>query len=248
MVFKKAMGLTIAVKIFFLDLLDFFFPNFCVICSKKIKRNIFSICEGCVNQIEKSNPNDIIEFYHNNLREERLINNFYSAYEFIRDGIFQQIVHKFKYNGKSQLGILLGRKLGEELLKQPWIEEIDLIVPVPIHRNKKMQRGYNQSSLIAEGIYQIINKPIDERIIKRIRNTETQTHLNLQERIENVKGAFKIMNKNKLKGKSILIVDDVCTTGSTVNEVARTLLNAGAREINLATLAFVKERDFSVQV
>lgn len=248
MVFEKKMGLNVTFKNYFLDLLDFVFPNFCVICNQKINRSIFSVCSICISSIEKSNAEDLEEFYNHNLASYNLIKNFYSTYEFVKDGIFQQIVHQLKYNGKSNLGILLGRKLGEELLEQNWFQRIDFIVPVPIHRIKKLKRGYNQSSFIVKGISKVTKKPFNERVIKRIKNTETQTHLHLQERIENVKNAFKVVDKSKVANKNILIVDDVCTTGSTVNEVARTLLDSGAREISLATLAFVKERDFSVQV
>lgn len=240
------MGITLISKYFLFDLLDFVFPNFCLLCNQKISRNLFSICDSCLSKIESSNPKDIDEFYNHNFANNKLITNFYARYEFIKDGQFQNVVHQLKYNGKSRIGILLGKELGKELLKKEWFKEIDIIVPVPIHRIKKFKRGYNQSSLIVKGISQVTKKPIDERIIKRIKNTETQTHLHLQERIENVKNAFKVINKTKIFNKTILIVDDVCTTGSTVNEVAKTLLSSGAKEINLATLAFVKERDFNI--
>lgn len=246
MVFEKEMGITLISKYFLFDLLDFVFPNFCLLCNQKISRNLFSICDSCLSKIESSNPKDIDEFYKHNFANNKLITNFYARYEFIKDGQFQNVVHQLKYNGKSRIGILLGKELGKELLKKEWFKKIDIIVPVPIHRIKKFRRGYNQSSLIVKGISQVTKKPIDERIIKRIKNTETQTHLHLQERIENVKNAFKVINKTKIFNKTILIVDDVCTTGSTVNEVAKTLLSSGAKEINLATLAFVKERDFNI--
>lgn len=248
MVFKKKMGIIVITKSFLLDLIDFFFPNFCLICNKKITRNLFSICDDCLKQIEISDQKDLDDFFHINLVRQKLISNFYSKYEFVKDGQFQKVVHQLKYNGKPRIGILLGRELGKDLLNLSWFNEIDFIVPVPIHRIKKLKRGYNQSLFIVKGISQITKKPFDEHAIKRIRNTETQTHLHLQERIENVRGAFNIKNRSKISGKKILIVDDVCTTGSTVNEVARTLLDAGAKEISLATLAFVKEKDFNLQV
>lgn len=248
MVFKKKMGLIITFKNLFFDLLDFIFPNYCLVCSNKIKRSFFSICDECLKSIESANPNDVSLFFHHNFKDQKLIKNFYSKYEFVKDGIFQQIVHHLKYNRKSYFGILFGRKLGEDLNKLKWFDEIDLIIPVPIHRIKKMQRGYNQSSMIAKGINQLTKKPINESVLKRIRNTETQTHLHLQERIENVKNAFRVTDRTKIFGKKILIVDDVCTTGSTVNEIARTLLKSGAKEVNLVTLAFVKEKDFEIKV
>lgn len=248
MVFEKKMGLAVTIKKFSLDLLDFFFPSFCVLCNEKIFRSFYSICENCINEIEISNIKDLNEFFHQNLSSLNLITNYYAKYEFIKDGKFQTAVHNLKYNHKSRIGIQLGIELGKELLKMNWFNEIDLIIPVPIHRIKKLSRGYNQSDLIAKGISTVSQKIVDNKTLKRIRNTPTQTHLHLQERIENVKEAFKVVRKGKIKDKVILIVDDVCTTGSTVNEVARTLLNSGAKKVNLATLAFVKEKDFSIKI
>jgi len=247
MVFKKKMGFTVTFKNFFLDFLDFLFPNFCQICNEKILRSLFPICESCLSNLESSNQQDINDFFLRNLKPYKYISNFYSRYEFVKEGQFQKVVHQLKYNGKSRIGILLGRELGKNLLMQNWFNEVELIIPVPIHRIKKLQRGYNQSSFICRGISQVTGKSINEKVIKRIRNTQTQTHLHLQERIENVKDAFKVKNSKLIQNKTILIVDDVCTTGSTVNEIAKTLINAGARRLYLATLAFVKEKDFSIQ-
>lgn len=248
MVFEKEMGINVNFKNFILDFFDFFFPNFCLLCNKKITRSTFSLCSDCLGKLELSNKKDISEFYNHNFVQSKLITNFYSKFEFVKDGFFQKIIHQLKYNGKSHIGILLGRELGKDLSKQSWFEEIDIMIPVPIHRIKKFIRGYNQSLLIVKGINQITKKSYDDNIIKRIKNTETQTHLHLHERIENVKDAFKVINKGKVLNKKILIVDDVCTTGSTVSEIARTLLDAGAKELNLATLAFVKEKDFDIKV
>jgi len=248
MVSAKTMGFILTFKNFFLDTLDFFFPNFCVLCNQKIQRTLYSICNYCVNEIELSNEADLIEFYNNNLSNSGLITNYYAKYEFIRDGKFQTAVHNLKYNRKSLIGIQLGIELGKELINQSWFNEVDLIIPVPIHRVKKLSRGFNQTDFIAKGIAQVTRKEVDFQSLKRIRNTPSQTHLHLDERIENVKEAFKVINKEKIKNKVILILDDVCTTGSTVNEIARTLLNSGAKKINLSTLAFVKEKDFNLKI
>lgn len=189
---------------------------------------------------------DLKNFYEHNLKPYNYISNFYSRFAFIKEEKFQKAVHNLKYNGKSKVGVFLGMKLGEGLSKLEWIKEIDFMVPVPIHRIKKLHRGYNQSSFIAKGINLITQIPIEEKVIKRVRNTNTQTNLYLHERIENVKGAFKVTNRKKVYQKNILLVDDVCTTGSTVNEIARTLLSEGTERVDLATLSFVKEKDFSI--
>lgn len=246
MVFQKKVRFNVVFKNFFVDLLDFFLPNFCLICDSKIKRNFYSICDPCLSEMKVSSEFDLKNFYEHSLKPYNLISNFYSYFEFIKEEKIQKAVHYLKYNGKSKVGILLGMKLGEGLSKLEWIKDIDFIVPIPIHRIKKLHRGYNQSSFIAKGINLITQIPIEEKVIKRVRNTNTQTNLHLHERIENVKGAFKVINRKKVYQKNILLVDDVCTTGSTVNEIARTLLLEGTKRVDLATLSFVKEKDFSI--
>lgn len=248
MVFTKTMGLVVIIKNLLLDTLDLFFPNFCILCDQKIYRTFNSICEKCLDKIEMSTQFEREEFFKNNLQQSGLIENYYAKYEFVKNGLLQKAVHNLKYNRKSRIGLQLGIELGKDLLEQPWFTEIDFIVPLPIHRIKKLSRGYNQSDFIAKGISIITSKPVQKRLIKRIKNTRTQTRLNLDQRIDNVKNAFKVIDRKMLNNKCILIVDDVCTTGSTVNEVARTLLNAGAKKIFLSTLAFVKEIDFNLKV
>lgn len=157
MVFEKKMGLIVASKNFFFDLLDFVFPNFCILCNKKVLRNLFSICDDCLNSLEMSNQKDIDEFYYHNLASYKLIINFYSKYEFVKEGNFQKIIHQLKYNGKSKIGLLLGQELGKELLKHKWFEEIDLVIPVPIHRFKKITKRLQSIIFNCKG-YQFNNK------------------------------------------------------------------------------------------
>jgi ComF family protein len=107
---------------------------------------------------------------------------------------------------------------------------------VPIHKTKKKERGYNQSDYIAQGVNNILKKKIKYDLIKRIRYTQSQTTLTLEERLANVKGVFEINKKYNLEGKNILLVDDVLTTGSTLNNCAYTLISNNARKVDVATL------------
>jgi len=246
MVFKKKMGVIITLKNIFHSVLDFFFPQICVTCQSKLYNSNFSICNECVSKIEKANPSDIENIFHQKISQFGTIEGFFSHFEFTKGGKCQRVIHELKYNKKSNLGIYLGILLGKELSKKNWFPNIELIIPVPIHYIKKLSRGYNQSDKICEGIQKVTNKNYYPKVVKRKKFTQTQTLLTISERIKNVSGAFKVRDVKKIRNKTILIVDDVFTTGSTVNELAKTLLNSGAKVIFLATLAFVKDRDFTV--
>jgi ComF family protein len=148
---------------------------------------------------------------------------------FENDKELQHIIHSLKYDKKFKVGIYLGELLADSLKQLDW--RIDLIIPVPIHHLKKAERGYNQSDFIAKGLSKALNVPGSTKTVKRIRYTETQTDLNLNERAKNVEKAFKLNKPNAVKGKNILLVDDVITTGATILECAKILVNAGAKTV-----------------
>lgn len=245
MVFKKEMGIALTLQKIFHSVLDFIFPQLCVLCQTKLNKSHYAICGECTLNLNKSNLSDMRNFYTHNFGQLGLIKDFYSSFEFIKDGGFQKIIHELKYCKKSNLGIYLGMILAKELNEIDWFHEIDLIIPVPIHHNKKFERGYNQSEKICKGIQKVTNKKFYVHIVKRKKYTQTQTHLTLQERIKNVSDAFVVTKSERVKDKSLLIIDDVCTTGATANELARTLLEAGAKQVYLATLSYVKNIDIN---
>jgi ComF family protein len=159
---------------------------------------------------------------------------------FEREGPFQHIAHALKYQDYKSFGIELGKQIGRLVLD--WNVETDIIIPVPLHRIKHRERGYNQSEFIAQGIASITGKPIIMDAVRRTRHTQTQTKLNLQERHTNMKDAFETLPgaSKKLYGKSCLLVDDVITTGATTNSCAREILAAGAKSIIAASAALAK--------
>ncbi len=138
------------------------------------------------------------------------------------------------------MGTELGKKIGG--LIKDWNVKIDIIIPIPLHRIKYRERGYNQSDYIAQGIGSIIGKPILLDAVKRIRYTQTQTKLNLEERLINMEDAFEIFPDapGKLYGKTCLLVDDIITTGATMNSCAIKILKAGADSIIAASAALAK--------
>ena len=221
--------------------LDFIYPPVCIVCNKSLPDSDQKICIDCWNaipQITKSLPR--YQEARTKLLAERYISDLVSCFVFEREGPFQQIAHALKYKDYKSLGIELGKRIGESI--QNWNIETDIIIPVPLHRIKHRERGYNQSELIARGIASIIRKPIMTDAVCRVRHTQTQTKLNAEERRTNMEKAFDIIPcaSEKLKGKACLLVDDVITTGATTNSCAKEILTSGAAAIIAASAALAQ--------
>lgn len=146
-------------------------------------------------------------------------------------------MHALKYEKKFRAGIFLGEKIAEKFNEKIKKFSPDMIIPVPLHKLKKAERGYNQAFYIAEGIARLTGAKVKTGVLKRVKFTETQTQLNSEERRENVKSAFEVKKKNVLKNKNVILVDDVTTTGATTTEAARELKKYGAGKIMLLTVA-----------
>lgn len=152
---------------------------------------------------------------------------------FIYDGAVLDAVHAFKYNGRVQLAAGLGR-LAVGAVSPDTAPEV--VLPVPLHLKRLRERGFNQSLLIAREVAAALNVAVDYRSLRRTRHTEKQTGFSAAERRKNVIGAFKVARPERVRGKSVLLVDDVFTTGTTVRECAKVLKAAGA-EVSVLTLA-----------
>jgi len=157
---------------------------------------------------------------------------------FIKGGRVQNLMHEFKYRSKKEIGFYLGELFARELSKDNWLDEIDVIIPVPLHYKKQEIRGYNQSEEIAKGLNIQSSIPVETAVIKRIVASETQTKKSRFRRWENVSEIFQIDNPEKIEGKHILIVDDVITTGATLEACAQKLLTIEGVKISLASLAY----------
>jgi len=157
---------------------------------------------------------------------------------FSKGGRVQNLMHEFKYRSKKEIGFYLGELFARELSKDNWLDEIDVIIPVPLHYKKQEIRGYNQSEEIAKGLNIQSSIPVETAVIKRIVASETQTKKSRFRRWENVSEIFQIDNPEKIEGKHILIVDDVITTGATLEACAQKLLTIEGVKISLASLAY----------
>jgi len=153
----------------------------------------------------------------------------------IYEGVLLEAVQRLKYNGKTSLA----RPLAKLMTKEFSMNNYNLIVPVPLHKTRLKERGFNQSLLLARELSKLYNLPIDYLNLRKIRATDPQVNLKGKERIENMKGAFAVKNGAGFKNKKILLIDDVYTTGATVTECSKVLKKAGAKTIDVLTLARV---------
>lgn len=218
-------------------LFDFILPRYCVSCKSKLQLNQDSLCNDCYNQIQLSTKQRLQHEFERKFLSSGIVSDFYAPFIFEKDKELQHAIHALKYNNRFRVGIYLGKVLSEKIreAKPEW--QFELIIPVPLHRLKKAQRGYNQSLFIAKGAGKNLGMNFSDRILKRIKYTESQTSMTLVERAENISGAFKVTNAKEIKDKSILIVDDVITTGATISECGRALINSGANKIYAASIA-----------
>jgi ComF family protein len=219
------------------SLFDFFLPRFCPACKQKLSSDENTACKECMGKIRLVSTERLTKEFGRKFANNNIISDFFSAFIFEKDKELQHIIHALKYDKKFLVGNFLGQQLGKYLLIKKDLWQIDLIVPIPLHQLKKAERGFNQSSYIAKGIGKILHVTSSDRVVKRIKYTESQTTMTLNERAENISGAFRIRNKNGIKGKNILLIDDVITTGATISECGKILLEAGANKIYAASVA-----------
>ncbi len=155
---------------------------------------------------------------------------------FTVDGLLQHLLHLLKYSGRKEIGVFLGKQLGYDLKQLNWHEGIDAIVPIPLYPEKEAARGYNQTELICSGLSYVLGIPVITNLLYRIKNTESQTQKSREERLLNVEGAFELRNSSNLQGKHILIIDDVLTTGATLEATSKAFLQVPDIKISIATI------------
>ncbi|MEA2088183.1 MAG: ComF family protein [Candidatus Caldatribacteriota bacterium] len=235
-------------------LLNFVFPLDCKICEKPIRESKgYSICEDCFKTIEliehpyciKCGKPLISTGYFKQNREIICLECKRKKYSFefsrsvgIYNKVLKKCIHLFKYYGEKKLAIPLGKLMVDYLLKNNEFEnKFDLIIPVPLHNNDLKKRGFNQSVLLGKAIEDYFSVPVREKVLVKKKLTPFQVNLSKKERERNILSAFSVEKPEEIEGKNILILDDVFTTGSTVEECAKELMKARANNIIVLTLA-----------
>lgn len=206
-------------------LLHLFFPSYCRGCGGDLVQHDQLLCLHCLHSLPRTGfflqpGNPVEKTFYGRLRLEAAG----AAYYFTGDSLLHRLVTDLKYHGQQENGTYLGRLAGAELSASPRFEGIDYIIPLPLNEKKLQQRGYNQAALIAEGIAAIIRVPVLSAALARKRFTETQTHKDRVSRWQSMQEVFEVKEPAILEQKHVLLVDDIVTTGATL-EACGTVLN-----------------------
>lgn len=224
----------------FNDLLWVLFPKLCASCSKALSDSEKVICTHCRYNLPYTNVHSLTD----NIVVKRFwgktnISSAASLLFYGKGGKVQQLIYKFKYNGQKDVGLLMGKMYGYDLKNTEPYKSTEVIIPVPLHPDKKQKRGFNQSEIFAKGLSEAMDIPCDFQSLVRQHPTDTQTRKSRYNRFENVNKVFEIVNPDAVRGKRVLLVDDVITTGSTLTACAEELLKVEGTQVSIATIACV---------
>lgn len=220
------------------DFLSLIFPNLCVSCGNSLFKHEEIICTRCDFYLPRTgfhnySDNPVMQLFTGIIEPENAVSCFY----FNKGTHIQTLIHNLKYKGRRDIGVLLGKRYGFDLKTVHSFATLDLIIPVPLHPKKLLERGYNQSEEFAKGLSESLNVPVDKGSVKRSRATETQTRKSRFNRWENVNEIFEVVNKENLENKHVLVVDDVITTGATLQSCYSSLSAVKGIKISLASIA-----------
>lgn len=221
------------------DFLHLFFPHNCLGCGSEVLQGDSLLCAQCAGQLPETSflahaTNPVEKIFYGRMP----VQNAGSAFYFLKDSLMQHLITELKYKGNKDSGIYLGKLLGNKIKESKRFEDVECIVPLPLNEIKLRKRGYNQAALIAQGIAEIWQKPVHENAMQRIIFTETQTHKDRISRWQTMEAVFAINNKIILEHKHILLVDDIVTTGATLEACGLELLKVEGTKLSIATVAY----------
>lgn len=217
--------------------LHIIFPHVCDGCGSDLLNAESRLCIRCFASLPETN----FELHFNNPVEKifwgRLpIVEATAQFYFTKESLIQHLMHQFKYKGNKDLGLQLGVMMGNSLKSSPRFKGIDALIPLPLFPSKEKKRGYNQATVLCEGIVEMFHLPVLTNVIARPQHTETQTKKGRIERWNNIEGKFQLRHAEAIQNKHLLLVDDVVTTGATLEACANELLKAGNVKLSIATL------------
>jgi ComF family protein len=220
------------------DFMAMIFPECCLACNDGLAKNEHLVCLSC----QLAMPHTHFHLDEKNPLAQRFwgkvpLSHASAFYKFTKQSRVQSLLHQLKYRNQPEIGRLLAYWYGQELLNTGFQQKFDLIIPVPLHPAKLRKRGYNQADSIALGLSDALDIPWAGSVVRRITNTDTQTRKQRLERFENVKGVFAVADTSLLRQQRVLLVDDVITTGATLEVCASLLLECGCSEVGVASIA-----------
>lgn len=221
------------------DFLSLVYPRLCMACGNSLFLNEDILCTRCLLQLPQTG-------FHRQAHDNQVVRSFWgrvpveggaARYFFRKSAPVQRLLHNLKYNHAPEIGILVGRIYGRELMESEIFRSVDVVVPIPLHPDKEKKRGYNQAAMFARGLAQGMGRPVDEKTLYRAVFTETQTRKSRLRRWENVRSVFALRDTTSLQGKHILLVDDVITTGATMEACILKLLEIPGTRVSVAAIA-----------
>ena len=224
----------------FKDFIGLFFPDICLICGNSLYHGEQIVCSRCLLHLPETNfhlqdDNPVARVFWGRVPIDKAS----SLYYYKKGGSVQQLIHQFKYHGHQEVGNFLGRYFGEVLRQTDFFNNaIDYILPIPLHPKKLKIRGFNQAEIFALGLAESLESVVDNSSVVRRVATSTQTKKSRYKRWENVNEIFQLTHPEKLEGKNILLVDDVITTGSTMEACLQVLNAVKNIHLNVASIAF----------
>lgn len=219
-------------------MVSLFYPRICSGCDSHLTQSEQNLCIECLHRLPKTyywdyDINPVEKLFWGRLP----VSSACAFLHYQTGSMVQQLMHRFKYKGKKNIGLELGIRFGVILKEKKWFSDIDIIIPIPLHATKKARRGYNQSALIAEGLAEVFDVPSRNDVLKRVVASDTQTRKSRFDRSQNILNVFKVIKPEVIRGKKVLIVDDVVTTGSTLEEAGKALFEGDVSRLYIATLA-----------
>lgn len=223
----------------FQSALHLFFPHTCTGCGSDLLDEKNMLCLKCINSLQHTNfakheGNPVEKAFWGRLHLTAAFSEFY----FVKETLVQHLLHQLKYKNNTDMGLYFGELMGKSIEASHQFKDTDLLVPLPLYADKERKRGYNQAAIICEGIKKVLNIPVSYNNVVRQRHTETQTKKHRTERWENVSGSFTVKTPELLAGKNILLVDDVITTGATLEACGNVILQIPDVKLGIATVAF----------